>query len=177
MSRSERETERSAVAPLFATCRHRPCASFAMALSGDWVAPRNYGPAEIKCQEMIRVVLADAVYVAVASTRQRARQGVRLRHRHHAPRCRSATRRSARHRHSSRSRRSSSLFTFSSASMSFIARSSASTAARRVNREGCNLCSDFVEHRTSATKSSAMRRFVQAVDLSVQGDECDHRRR
>jgi hypothetical protein len=29
------------VAPLFATCRHRPCASFAMALSGDCVAPRN----------------------------------------------------------------------------------------------------------------------------------------
>jgi hypothetical protein len=30
---------------------------------------------------------------------------------------------------------------------------------------------------TSATKASAMRRFVQAFDLSVQGDECDHRHR
>jgi len=29
--------------------------------------------------------------------------------------------------------------------MSLIANSSASTAARRVNREGCNLCSDFVD--------------------------------
>jgi hypothetical protein len=38
-------------------------------------------------------------------------------------------------------------FTLSSASISFIVRSSASAAARRVNREGCNLCSDFVEHR------------------------------
>lgn len=38
------------------------------------------------------------------------------------------------------------LFTFSWASMSFIARSSASTAATRVNREGCTLCSGFVEH-------------------------------
>jgi hypothetical protein len=29
-----------------------------------------------------------------------------------------------------------------------------------VNREGCTLCSDFVEHRTSAAKSSALRRLV-----------------
>ena len=30
--------------PLFATCRHRPCESFGMALSGDCVAPRNVRP-------------------------------------------------------------------------------------------------------------------------------------
>ena len=59
------------------------------------------------------------------------------RHRDHAPRCRSASRRSARHRHSSRSCRSSSWFTFISANVSLMARSSASTSARRVNREGC----------------------------------------
>jgi hypothetical protein len=56
------------VAPLFATCGHRPWASFAIALSGDCIAPRNYGSAGIKCREMIRVVLTDAVYDAVAST-------------------------------------------------------------------------------------------------------------
>ena len=56
------------MAPLFATCRHRPCASFAMALSGDCVAPRNYRSAGIKWPEMIRVVLTDAAYDAIAST-------------------------------------------------------------------------------------------------------------
>jgi hypothetical protein len=56
------------VVPLFATYRHRPCASFAMALGGDCVAPRNYRSAGIKCGEMIRVVLTDAVYDAIAST-------------------------------------------------------------------------------------------------------------
>jgi hypothetical protein len=56
------------VVPLFAKCRHPPCASFAMALSGDCVAPRNYRSAGIKCREMIRVVLTDAVYDAIAST-------------------------------------------------------------------------------------------------------------
>jgi hypothetical protein len=55
------------VAPLFATCRHRPCASFAMALSGDSVGPRKYRSAGIKCQEMIRVPLTDAAYDAIAS--------------------------------------------------------------------------------------------------------------
>ena len=56
------------MAPLFATCRHRPCASFAMALSGDCVAPRNYRSVGIKCREMIRVALTDAAYDAIAST-------------------------------------------------------------------------------------------------------------
>ena len=56
------------MAPLFATCRHRPCASFAMALSGDCVAPRNYHSAAIKWPEMIRVVLTDEAYDAIAST-------------------------------------------------------------------------------------------------------------
>jgi hypothetical protein len=32
------------VAPLFATCRRRPGASFAIALGGDRVAPRNVRP-------------------------------------------------------------------------------------------------------------------------------------
>ena len=32
------------MAPLFVTCRHRPCASFAMALSGNYVAARNVRP-------------------------------------------------------------------------------------------------------------------------------------
>jgi hypothetical protein len=39
-----------------------------MALGGDCVAPRNYRSAGIKCREMIRVVLTDAVYDAIAST-------------------------------------------------------------------------------------------------------------
>ena len=56
------------MAPLFATCRHRPCASFAMALSGDCVTPRNYRSAGIKCREMIRVVHTDEAYGAIAST-------------------------------------------------------------------------------------------------------------
>jgi hypothetical protein len=67
MSRSEHETERSAVARLF-PCRHRPCGSFGMVLGGGCVAPRNYRSAGIKCREMIRVVLTDAVYDAIAST-------------------------------------------------------------------------------------------------------------
>jgi hypothetical protein len=58
----------SAVAPMFATCGRRPCASFAKALSGDSVGPRKYRSAGIKCREMIRVVLTDAAYDAVAST-------------------------------------------------------------------------------------------------------------
>jgi hypothetical protein len=41
-------------------------------------------------------------------------------------------------------------------------------------QEGYTLCSGFVEHWTSAAKSSALRRFVRAVDLSVQEDKCDH---
>ena len=99
----------------------------------------------------------------------------RLRHRHQLPRCNSASRRSARHRHSLRSRRSSSWFTFSSASMSFIANSSASTAARRANREGCTFA--------PATSSTDLRDGGRRYDvrpsrrLSVQGDECDHRHR
>jgi hypothetical protein len=32
------------MAPLFAMCRHRPSASFAMVLSSDFVAPRNVRP-------------------------------------------------------------------------------------------------------------------------------------
>jgi hypothetical protein len=32
------------VVPLFATCRHPPCASFAMVLGSDCVAPRNVRP-------------------------------------------------------------------------------------------------------------------------------------
>jgi hypothetical protein len=39
-----------------------------MAISGDYGAPRNYCSAGIKCREMIRGVLTDAVYDAVAST-------------------------------------------------------------------------------------------------------------
>jgi hypothetical protein len=39
-----------------------------MALSGDSVGSRKYGSAGIKCREMIRVVLTDAVYDAIAST-------------------------------------------------------------------------------------------------------------
>jgi hypothetical protein len=34
----------SAVAPKFATCGHRPSASFVMALSSDCAAPRNVRP-------------------------------------------------------------------------------------------------------------------------------------
>ena len=56
------------MAPLFATCRHRPGASFAMALSGDCVARRKYRSDGIKCREMIRVVLTDEAYDAIAST-------------------------------------------------------------------------------------------------------------
>jgi hypothetical protein len=55
------------VAPLFA-CQHRPCASFAVALGGGCVAPRNYHLAAIKWPEMIRVVLTDAAYDGIAST-------------------------------------------------------------------------------------------------------------
>ena len=64
-------------------------------------------------------------------------------------------------RHSSRSRRNSSWFTFSSASIPFIANSSASAAARRVNREGCNLCSDFVDQ--------LLKRSERKCDLCPQG--------
>jgi hypothetical protein len=39
-----------------------------MALSSDCVAPRNYRSAGIKCREMIRLGLTDAVYDAIAST-------------------------------------------------------------------------------------------------------------
>ena len=39
-----------------------------MALAGGCVAPRNYHSAAIKWPEMIRVVLTDAVYDAIAST-------------------------------------------------------------------------------------------------------------
>ena len=56
------------MAPLFATCRHPPCASFAMALSGDSVGPRKDRSAGIKCREMIRVVPTDAAYDDIAST-------------------------------------------------------------------------------------------------------------
>ena len=56
------------MASLFATCRHQPRASFAKALSGDCVGPRKYRSAGIKCPEMIRVVLTDAAYDAIAST-------------------------------------------------------------------------------------------------------------
>ena len=56
------------MAPLFATCRHRPGASFAMALSDDSVGPRKYRSAGIKCLEKIRVALTDAAYEAIAST-------------------------------------------------------------------------------------------------------------
>jgi hypothetical protein len=58
----------AASAPLFATCRHRPSASFVMALGGGCVAPRNYHSAAIKWPEMIRVVLTDEAYDAIAST-------------------------------------------------------------------------------------------------------------
>jgi hypothetical protein len=39
-----------------------------MTLSGDCVGPRKYRSAGIKCREMIRVALTDAVYDAIAST-------------------------------------------------------------------------------------------------------------
>jgi hypothetical protein len=39
-----REWEVRYGAPLFATCRHRPCASLAMVLGSDCVAPRNVRP-------------------------------------------------------------------------------------------------------------------------------------
>jgi hypothetical protein len=53
---------------MFATCGHRPSASFVMALGGGCVAPRNYHSAAIKWPEMIRVVLTDEAYDAIAST-------------------------------------------------------------------------------------------------------------
>jgi hypothetical protein len=56
------------VAPLFATCRHRPCASSAMTLPGNSVGPRKYRSAGTKCREMIRVVLTDEASDAIAST-------------------------------------------------------------------------------------------------------------
>jgi hypothetical protein len=56
------------VAPLFARCRHRPRVSSAITLRDDCVGPRNCRSAGIKCREMIRVVLTDAVYDAIAST-------------------------------------------------------------------------------------------------------------
>jgi hypothetical protein len=39
-----------------------------MALNGASVAPRNYRSAGVKCLEMIRVVLTDEAYDAIAST-------------------------------------------------------------------------------------------------------------
>jgi hypothetical protein len=83
-------------------------------------------------------------------------EAARLRHHDNAPRCRSASRRSARHRHSSRSLRSSSWFTLSPASMSFIARNSASATASRENREGCKTHDPISPRtRTVAAQSSA----------------------
>jgi hypothetical protein len=46
----------------------RPGPASAMTFSGDCVASRNYRSAGIKCLEMIRVVLTDAAYDAIAST-------------------------------------------------------------------------------------------------------------
>jgi hypothetical protein len=46
-----------------------------MVLSSDCVAPRNYRSAGIKCPEMIRVVLTDAVYDAIASTLPKGQRG------------------------------------------------------------------------------------------------------
>jgi hypothetical protein len=60
----------SAVAPMFATCGHRTSASFVMALAGGCVAPRNYHSAAIKWPEMIRVVLTDEAYDAIADVAQ-----------------------------------------------------------------------------------------------------------
>jgi hypothetical protein len=48
--------------------RETPGSASATPLSGDCVAPRNYRSAEIKWPEMIRVVLTDEAYDAIAST-------------------------------------------------------------------------------------------------------------
>ena len=55
---------------MFATCGHRPSASFVMALGGGYVAPTKFTTsAAIKSwPEMIRVVLTDETYDAIAST-------------------------------------------------------------------------------------------------------------
>jgi hypothetical protein len=53
---------------MFATCGHRPTASFVMALGGDSVAPRNYCSARIKCREIIRIAPTEAAYDGAAST-------------------------------------------------------------------------------------------------------------
>jgi len=102
-------------------------------------------------------------------------EAARLRHRHNAPRCCSASRRSAHHRHSSRSLRSSSWFILSSASVSLIARNSASTIASRENREGCKTPRrEFEPWGESlglriAASTFAHDPFGKNIDRSVQG--------
>ena len=68
MSQSERETERSGVAPLFAACRHRPCASFCDGPRRRLRHAMKLPLGRDQVPEMIRVVLTDAVYDAIAST-------------------------------------------------------------------------------------------------------------